>query len=137
MKSPPFRVSRATKLRVPLETGNTARSGSIRADHGSASGGDDRGYELGKPDRSGTSDGGGGVGSGSGGDGACGRGVVGAEILMALLELTFVAAPGQAVPKPQTVEYRMNLSKDKASQDTEVFLGEVQYAAIGDVMAKR
>eukprot|EP00904_Undaria_pinnatifida_P005229 jgi/Undpi1/1836/HiC_scaffold_12.g05223.m1 len=48
-------------------------------------------------------------------------------ILTAVLRLCFVAAPGYPAPEPQSVEYRMNLSKSEGSQEVPVFLGQVDY----------
>lgn len=48
-------------------------------------------------------------------------------ILTAVLRLCFVAAPGHPAPEPQSVEYRMNLSKSEGSQEVPVFLGQVDY----------
>lgn len=46
-----------------------------------------------------------------------------------MLRLNFVAAPGHPAPEPQSVEYRMDLSKSEGSKKVEVFLGEVAYAS--------
>lgn len=52
-------------------------------------------------------------------------------IITAVITLSFVAAPGRAAPKPQALQYRMDLSSGQGSQDVAVFLGEVDYNDAG------
>lgn len=61
---------------------------------------------------------------------AVGGGGKNAEIVTAVIRLSFVAPPGHAAPDPQTVEYRMDLSLSEGSQEVSVSLGQVDYGAI-------
>ncbi|CAN0028775.1 unnamed protein product [Scytosiphon promiscuus] len=64
----------------------------------------------------------------NGGVGGCGSGGEDdSEVVTSVLRLSFVAAPGRAAPLPQTVEYRIDLSKSAGSREIAVFLGEVDY----------
>ncbi|CAM9535252.1 unnamed protein product [Laminaria digitata] len=56
-------------------------------------------------------------------------GECGGRFISAVLRLSFVAAPGHPAPEPQSVEYRMDLSKRDGSKEVSVFLGEVDYAS--------
>jgi len=62
------------------------------------------------------------------GEGEAGR-ESGGSFISALLRFTFVAAPGHSAPEPQSVKYRMDLSKREGSKEVPVFLGEVVYAS--------
>lgn len=53
----------------------------------------------------------------------------GSDLITAIVNLRFVAAPGHAAPKPQAVTYRMGLFASEGSQEVPVFLGEVDFMA--------
>lgn len=150
MHSPPYRVARTTKsksLHLPPEGSGRARSkegnlgsgtgvqgGAVRAvgggdhkgcdadvgAHGAAVGGTE---SFDSVDDAGDS--GGGRGGASGVDVGSPRRSGG--MIVAVLKISFVAAPGHTAPKPQTLEYRIDLSVGEGSQEIEVVLGEVDY----------